>query len=209
MSTTGLVNREGIAQGCSLSMNLYGVALLPLLKRMRVAVPDALAPACADNAAAAGKAVHNAACLSYLLPHGHRYGYFPEPGKSWYICKAEDEAVARQAFEANGLDIQYSRGQRYLGGFIGSNASKVDWLGGMVTTWVAAVETLASVAGNYPQAAYAGFTFCLQNEWQYVQRMTSDTAAHFTPLEEAIRTKFLPARWGLPHRIWIVSSARY
>ena len=38
----------------------------------------------------------------------------------------------------------------------------------MVTTWVA-------VAGNYPQAAYAGFTFCLQNEWQYVQRVTSDT----------------------------------
>ena len=93
----------------------------------------------------------------------------------------------------NGPDIQYSRGQRYLGGFIGSNASKVDWFGGMVTTWVAAVETLASVAGNYPQAAYAGFTFCLQNEWQYMQRVTSDTATHFAPLEVAIRTKFLPA----------------
>jgi hypothetical protein len=131
-----------------------------------VAVPDALAPAYADDTAAAGKAVHNSVCLSYLVRHGPRYGYFPEPGKSWYICKAEDEAVARQVFEANDLDIQYSRGQRYLGGFIGSSASKVDWLGSMVTTWVATVETLASVAGNYPQAAYAGFTFCLQNEWQ-------------------------------------------
>ena len=29
-----ILSREGIAQGCSLSMNLYGVALLPLLKRM-------------------------------------------------------------------------------------------------------------------------------------------------------------------------------
>jgi hypothetical protein len=192
-----ILSREGIAQGCSLSMNLYGVALLPLLKRMRVAVPDALAPAYADDTAAAGKAVHNAACLSYLMRHGPRYGYFPEPGKSWYICKAEDEAVARQVFEANDLDIQFSRGQRYLGGFIGSNASKVDWLGSMVTTWVAAVETLASVAGNYPQAAYAGLTFSLQNEWQYVQRVTSDTAAHFAPLEVAIRTKFLPALLGI------------
>ncbi len=67
----------------------------------------------------------------------------------------------------------------------------------MVTTWVAAVETLALVAGNYPQAAYAGFTFCLQNEWQYVQRVTSDTAPHFAPLEVAIKTKFLPALLGI------------
>ncbi len=67
----------------------------------------------------------------------------------------------------------------------------------MVTTWVAVVETLALVAGNYLQAAYAGFTFSLQNEWQYVQCVTSDTAAHFAPLEVAIRTKFLPALLGI------------
>jgi hypothetical protein len=67
----------------------------------------------------------------------------------------------------------------------------------MVTTWVTAVETLALLAGNYPQAAYAGFTFCLQNEWKYVQCVTSDTAPHFALLEVAIRTKFLPALLGI------------
>ena len=149
-----------------LRAGIEGNLHLPLLKRMQaVAVPYALAPAYADDTAAAGKAMHNAACLSFLLRHGPRYGYFPDPGKSWYIYKAEDKEVARQAFEVNDLDIQYSHGQRYLGGFIGINASKVDWLSSMVTTWVAAVDTLASVASNYPQAAYAGFTFCLQNEW--------------------------------------------
>jgi hypothetical protein len=60
-------------------MNLYGVTLLPFLKRMHEAVPNALVPAYADDTAAAGKAVHN---LSYLLHHGPRYGYFPDPGKS-------------------------------------------------------------------------------------------------------------------------------
>jgi hypothetical protein len=75
-----ILSREGIAQGCSLSMNLYGVALLPLLKRMHEAVPGALALAYADDTAAAGKAMHNAACFSYLLRHGPRYGYFPDPG---------------------------------------------------------------------------------------------------------------------------------
>jgi mono/diheme cytochrome c family protein len=75
-------------------MNLYRVALLLLLKRMQSAVPDALAPAYADDTAAAGKAVHNAACLSFLLCHGPRYGYFPDPGIPWYISKVEDKAVA-------------------------------------------------------------------------------------------------------------------
>jgi hypothetical protein len=63
-----ILSRKGIAhQGCSLSMNPYGVAFLPLLKRMQMSVPDALAPAYADDTAAAGKAVHNVACLSYLF----------------------------------------------------------------------------------------------------------------------------------------------
>ena len=63
-----ILSREGIAhQGCSLSTNPCRVTLLPLLKRMQMAVPDALAPAYADDTAAAGKAVHNAACLSYLF----------------------------------------------------------------------------------------------------------------------------------------------
>ncbi len=75
-------------------MNLYGVALLPLFKRMHKAVPDALTPAYLDDTAAASKAVHNVACLSYLLHYGPRYGYLPDPGKSWNICKVEDEAVA-------------------------------------------------------------------------------------------------------------------
>ncbi len=66
-----------------------------------------------------------------------------------------------------------------------------------MTTWVAAVETLALLVGTYPQAAYTRFTFFLQNKWQYVQHVTSDTAPHFAPLEVAIRTKFLPALLGI------------
>ncbi len=37
----------------------------------------------------------------------------------------------------------------------------------------------------------------MQNEWQYVQRVTSDTAPHFAPLEMAIRTEFFPALLGI------------
>ena len=68
----------------------------------------------------------------------------------------------------------------------------------LVVKWVGVVETLSTVAERYPQTAYAGFTFCLQNEWQYVQRVVADTAPFFLPLEAAIRTSFLSALLGIP-----------
>ncbi len=69
----------------------------------------------------------NAWCLDFLLKFGQSYGYFPKPGKLHYICKADGEPIARQAFKSFGLKINYSRGQRYLSGFIGSAQRKGEW----------------------------------------------------------------------------------
>lgn len=49
------------------------------------------------------------------------------------------------------------------------------------------------MARRYPQSAYAGYTFCLQNEWTYLARVTPDCASLFGPLERAIREELLPA----------------
>ncbi len=98
------------------------------------------------------------------MKFGPPSGYFPEPSKSYYICKAEDEPAACQAFESFGLEINYSRGQQYLGGFIRSAQRKEEWLGELVRKLVSAVKTLRVLAKRYPQTAYAGFTFCLKNE---------------------------------------------
>jgi len=179
-------------------MSLYGVALMPLASKMREAIPDALQPWYCDDAGAAGEALPNARCLDFLVKFGPAYGYYPEPRKSYFICKAEDEPAARRAFESYDLEINYSRGQRYLGGFIGSAQKKEEWLGDLVGKWVSAVKTLSVVAERYPQTAYAGFTFCLQNEWQYVQRVVADTGPFFEPLEREIRLNFLPALLGIP-----------
>jgi hypothetical protein len=157
-------SKEGITQGNCFAMSLYGVALMPLASKMREGIPKALQPWYCDYPGVAGKALPNACCLNFLMKFGPQYGYFPEPGRSYYICKAEDEDVAHQAFESFGLEINYSRGQRYLGGFIGSVKKKEMWLAELVEKWVVAVQTLSIVAERYPQTAYAGFTFCLQNE---------------------------------------------
>ncbi|KAL7527540.1 hypothetical protein ACHAXR_002005, partial [Thalassiosira sp. AJA248-18] len=97
------------------AMSIYGVGLMPLASHMRDEIPDALQPWFADDAAGAGKAIHNPRCLNFLMEHGP-----------------------------------------------------------------------------------SGFTFYLQNEWQYVQRVVADTAPFFAPLETAIRNEFIPALVGMP-----------
>jgi len=87
-------SQEGITQGDRLAMSLYGVALMPLASRMRETIPEALQPWYCNDAAAAGKALPNARCLDFVVKFGPQYGYFPEPVKSYYICKAEDEDAA-------------------------------------------------------------------------------------------------------------------
>ncbi len=63
---------------------------------------------------------------------------------------------------------------------------------------MAMVETLSIIAEQFPQTAYAGFTFCMQYEWQYVKQVVAATAPFFAPLEASIRTHFLPVLLGVP-----------
>ncbi len=191
-------SKEGIMQGDCLAMSLYGVALMPLASKMRKEISEALQLWYCKDAGTAGKALPNAQCLGFRVKFGPSYGYFPEPGKLHYICKTEDKPIACRAFESFGLEINYSRGQRDLGGFIGSAQRKEEWLGELVGKWVGAMKVLSAVAVRYPQTAYAGFTFCLQNKWQYVHQVVLDTALFFATLELEIRTSFLPALPGIP-----------
>ena len=78
-------SQEGITQGICLTMSLYRVALMPLVSRMCETIPKALQPWYCDDAGAAGKALPNARCLDFLVKFGPQYGYFPEPGKSYYL----------------------------------------------------------------------------------------------------------------------------
>ena len=62
----------------------------------------------------------------------------------------------------------------YLGGFIGSVEKKKSWLEDKVAVWTAAVYTISQIANKYPQTAYTGFTFYIQNECQYVQLVVAE-----------------------------------
>ncbi len=74
---------------------------------------------------------------------------------------------------------------------------KEEWLGELVSKWVSAVKTHSVFDECYHQTAYAGFMFCLQNEWQYVRHVVTNTAPFFVPLEKEIWMSFLPALLGI------------
>eukprot|EP00804_Cyclotella_cryptica_P015834 CCRYP_006342-RC/>CCRYP_006342-RC protein AED:0.25 eAED:0.25 QI:0/-1/0/1/-1/1/1/0/270 len=106
------------------------------------------------------------------------------------------ESNAKAILDAAGLPVRWSRGQRYAGGFVGSSKMQERWLQPMVQKWVSGVERLAKVAMRYPQSAYAGLVNCLQAEWQYLCRVEPGVGPHLEPVEEALRTQFIPALFG-------------
>jgi hypothetical protein len=191
-------SEDGLSQGDPLAMALYGVALLPLGEKLRrQAVPGATLPTFADDVAAVGNVVSCARSLEFLSEVGPIYGYFPEPEKTHVICKEEDELEAKVVFLTRGLDVQYSRGQRYLGGFIGRKKERDEWVSAKAEEWADDVRILAGIARKYPQTAYAGLTMSLQAEWQYVARTVPDIGTLLEPVERAIREAFLPTLLGV------------
>jgi hypothetical protein len=120
-------------------------------------------------------------------------GYFPKPAKLYHICPKEEEAEARAAFEEAGLHVNFCCGERYIGGFVGSEAMLERWLDPKVKKWVAEVEILARIALRFPQTAYAGLASSLQAEWQYICRIVPGEEHYLGPIETAICEKFIPA----------------
>jgi len=134
-----------------------------------------------------------------LCERGPIYRFFPEPDKSIYVCKGEDEEFSRREFFARGHDVRFTRGARYLGGFLGSKGCLEAWIKPMVEKWADAVRTLAKIARRFPQTAFVGLAVSLQNEWQHVSRAIPDVGQYFDPIEAAICDDFLPALFGIDH----------
>ena len=55
---------------------------------------------------------------------------------------------------------------------------------------------LSDISVTHPHAAYAAFVHGVVNKWNYLVRCIPDTCNFLLPLEEIIRTKFLPNLTG-------------
>jgi hypothetical protein len=130
-----------------------------------------------------------------LAEKGPKYGYFPKASKSWLIVKESLLEEAKVLFADTEVQIT-SDGKRHLGAAVGSAVFKNDYISEKVEGWVASIERLAKFAVTQPHAAFSAFTHRLQSRWTFVSRTVPGLVEAFQPIEDAIRTVFIPSLLG-------------
>jgi hypothetical protein len=188
-----LHSREGVTQGDPLSMVLYGVGMLPLIKQLKELYPTLYQPWYADDAAAVGQFEDILLMFNSLIDLGRKYGYFPEQSKSIIIVSEKNFDKAKEFF----VGFKVTTGSRYLGGFIGETTAKEEWIDSLVEEWIKDVESLSIAAIDFPQAAYAAFQKSKQMEWQYVQRVVRGLQNSFDSLTDSIYNRFISTLFAL------------
>jgi hypothetical protein len=189
-----LLSREGVTQGDPLSMFLYSIAILPLIRKCR-SVDKWRQCWYADDSSAVARLENLAKWLTMLMEEGPKYGYFPEPAKSYLVVAPQGVAAAKRIFTGR-LTVKVVTGTRFLGGFVGGEAERRSYVGEKAEEWVALTTKLADIAELQPQAALTAYRLSLSAQWSYLQRVVLDAHEELKPLEEAISTKFLPALMG-------------
>jgi hypothetical protein len=187
-------SKEGVTQGDPISMFGYGVGTLPLARQLKAEVKGLHQPWYADDAGAQGKFEAIGQLYDRLEEIGPYSGYFPESSKSILIVGKHNLERAKEYFKD--YDFTITTGNRYLGGFIGEETARDEWIQNEIEEWVFGVDELASAAVKFPQASYAALQKSLQQRWQYVQRVVRGVGSSFDALQESLASKFLPALFG-------------
>ncbi|KAL7477025.1 hypothetical protein ACHAW6_002844 [Cyclotella cf. meneghiniana] len=164
-STPSIIHsHEGVMQGCIWGMILYRIGLLPLAEDLRHENPSILQPWYANNFAIEGPASKVPGLFQCLCQCGPNVGYFLSPAKSYIVCPQASKPTAKATFDATDLPRQFSRGQYYINGFIGSLTKRNHWLTPLIDKWVLGINHLSTVAHCFPHMAYAGLVSYLSTE---------------------------------------------
>ena len=189
-----LLSQEGTTQGDPLSMPLYALSTVPLIKRLPGSV---LQSWYADDASASGQIEHLLNWWKVLSELGPLYGYYPNPLKTWLITKQAHLPKAQKFFADSGINIT-TEGRPHLGAPLGSPTFVQQFVTSKVDSWCSELKHLSKIAVTQPHAAYAGFTHGLASKWNHLLRTTPNIELLLQPLEQTLRMEFIPALTGRP-----------
>ena len=71
--------------------------------------------------------------MKLLIQEGSKYGYYPEPDKSYIVVAPNFVEHAKQLFSSCGVTVV--KGNRVLGGFVGSKSTGDEWATMKIKTW--------------------------------------------------------------------------
>ena len=95
--------------------------------------------------------------LDLLIKEGPKYGYYPEPQKSFLVVHPDFLDEAETIF--SDLHVKIVTGQRFLGGFIGSSEDiQQSWLASKLNKWTQSVKKLSDAAKLEPHAAFVALS---------------------------------------------------
>jgi len=150
----------------------------------------------ADDGQAVGKLRALREWWDRLVEIGPPYGYYPTAVKTVLIVKPGLEEQANDIFRGTGVTIAKAAGGRDLGAAVGSLAFRRQYVGDKVDKWVSMIEVLAGVAKTQPHAAHALYVHAIRHRWKFLQRCMGYVDGVFQSLEDAQRSKLIPALFG-------------
>ena len=143
-------------------MIAYGIGILPLIKNMKRAIPDVTQPWYADYARALGMFARLKTYFDSLTCQGSGQEYHPDPSKSVLIVRLENLETGKVLGTCHGFRV--CTGTRYIGGYIGDDESKSDWLREHTLIREKNINTINETAGKYPQESYSAVVRVIQSE---------------------------------------------
>ena len=114
------------------------------------------------------------------------------------LCSSRTRTRTRYApFAGTGVNIT-TEGKRYLGAALGTEAFVSAYVKEKVKEWISKIKHLSQIAKTQPHAAYSALTHGLSSEWTFLFRTILNITDLLEPLEQAIRSSFIPSITGKP-----------
>ena len=127
-----------------------------------------------------------------MAREGPDFSYYPNPSKTWLVTKKGCQGVALSTFAGTGVNVT-SNGRPYLGAAVGSAEFIESYVESKVSSWLANVGNLTTIAKTQPHAAYSALTHGLSSKWTYICRTIPNISNLLKPLNNALRTELIPA----------------
>ena len=109
--------------------------------------------ACADDFLAVGNLQDLRRWWSVLTEIGPKFGYYPEPTKTWLVVKSCASEKIESVFFGTKIKIK-TEGRRYLGGSVGTQNFEELYIKPKVHEWISQSELMSKIPAIEPQSTY-------------------------------------------------------